>query len=227
MYLGEILYGFNIFSICFIALDVPYFWFKPYWYKNIYNFNIFWILALSIGISSVINNRGQKVIKSNKAAFTGIIVSLLSIIMILLMPAINLAASPSWRGRFFCKKNLSVIYEHLESYADSHDGCLPDRDSWCDNLIKGSGIKLQRFACPTLTAPTQKSSYALNESISGMRLSDIPEGTVLIFESTSGWNNSGSVENMNYENHWGYCGVLKVNGEIVFVSLSEANALNW
>lgn len=188
---------------------------------------IFWVIALSIGISSAINNRGQKIIKSNKAAFAGIIVSIISIVMTLLMPAINLAASHSWRGRFFCKKNLSAIYGHLENYTNSYDGYLPDGDSWCDILIRGSGVKLQKFACPTLTAPTQQSSYALNKAIFGVRLSDIPEETVLVFETELSWNSIGGIENMNYENHNGYCGVLKVNGEVVFVSPSEANALKW
>lgn len=112
----------------------------------------------------------------------------------------------------------------LTLYADDYE-VLPPFDKWCDTLIEEadcgpghfqSAIKPQDGIC----------GYALNENLEGLKFSELPDKTVLVFEAVGPWNQSGGPElarKWNRKKNY----VVFVDGSIAFVPLDEIDKLKW
>jgi len=93
--------------------------------------------------------------------------------------------------------NLRLLGRALLDYAADHEGNLPAADQWCDLLLQHN---------PTLTQGNFRHPrgeelglvgtchFAFNKNLSELRVADIRNHVVLIFEADGDWNLSGAGE---------------------------------
>jgi len=153
------------------------------------------------------------------------------------MPAINRWTYRSLRGRLDCQNRLGILNAAIVEYAAKHEGRLPSADQWCDEIIpfiRDNRKDIENpFHCPLdPTKNKRNSSYAMNASLSGCVLSQLPKDTVLLFESHPGWNQFGGPADMSFENHHYWedairCGILLANGEGWCMDKKTTASLRW
>ena len=78
-------------------------------------------------------------------------------------------------------------------YADENDGKCPPAVNWCDAILP-SLPAASVLQCPQRR--DRKSGFGLNARIAGRTLSSIPPDTVLLFESSGGWNFTGGAKDV-------------------------------
>lgn len=114
--------------------------------------------------------------------------------------------------------NLRLLHNVLMKYAEDHDGHLPISDRWCDLLLKHN----QSLTSENLKHPladildlTGQCHVAFNKNLSGLRLSEIPEDVVLLFEADGDWNLTGTSESFKKRlSYGGVASVLFTDGSI-------------
>lgn len=93
--------------------------------------------------------------------------------------------------------NLRLLGKALIKYAEDHNGYLPVADQWCD-LLMGDNRNLtdDNFRHPRgqELGLVGTCHFAFNKNLSNLRLADIPDDVVLIFEADGDWNLSGAGE---------------------------------
>jgi prepilin-type processing-associated H-X9-DG protein len=121
-----------------------------------------------------------------------------------------------------CGSNVSDISHALLLYAEKNDSKYPATEKWCDLLIEDGFITAKSLRCP---APwTGRCHYALNPNC---WLKSSPD-TILLFETESGWNQSGGPESLTFDNHGGKgANVLFNDGHVEFVKPEDAGKLKW
>ena len=87
---------------------------------------------------------------------------------------------------------LENIGTAIKLYANEYDGHLPTPQNWCDLLLTQDDIdeNLLSGHRKTSDAAWGESAYALNKSVVGMKLSEIPGDVVLLFETIYGRTDS-------------------------------------
>ena len=127
-----------------------------------------------------------------------------------------------------CPANLSMLGKAMAVYADNNEGKYPTANKWCDLLIQGDYMTARAFICPASRTKIGQSSYALNKNIVGMKRSDIPADTVLLFESNEGWNQVGGPEILTTKNHKGNrCYICFNDGSVWLWKKGELGDLKW
>ncbi len=92
-----------------------------------------------------------------------------------------------------CGKNVRQVSLAIRLYADEHDGKCPPGVSWCDD-ITGHLNRPDILKCPR--RGSDKNGFGLNARVAGRTLSSIPPDTVLLYETSEGWNTSGGTNNV-------------------------------
>lgn len=142
------------------------------------------------------------------------------------MPALGMADSPYVR-RTTCAYQMKKLGHALTLYAESNDGFLPSASEWCDLLLEIDTVHRKDFVC--LGAKDKgPCNYSINKNLEGIKLLDAHPLTVLLFESEAGWNKSGGVEDLTFENHLGGCNILYVCGHTEFIYYrDDVKKLRW
>ena len=78
-------------------------------------------------------------------------------------------------------------------YADENEGKCPQAANWCDAITPNLAGK-QVFQCPQRAG--NDGGFAFNAKLAGKSLSAIPPDTVMIFESSKGWNFTGGADDV-------------------------------
>jgi hypothetical protein len=115
------------------------------------------------------------------------------------------------------KHQIKILGEALIKYANNHDGYLPDAEQWCDALLKDSNtLKKDDFRHPKFEElGLGTCNFAFNKNVSNMRLSDIPNDMILIFEADGSWNLAGGPELLQTRyRYFGCLNMFLVNGDI-------------
>ncbi len=99
---------------------------------------------------------------------------------------INLPAQRRKPDSFVCGHNMSILGKAIYMYTSDYDGQYPNADNWCDLLILNYEVKLDYLVCRGSDAKIGESSYAFNKSVFGKKSSEIPQDTVLLFETNFG-----------------------------------------
>jgi hypothetical protein len=89
--------------------------------------------------------------------------------------------------------NLRLLGGTMVKYAENNSGHLPDANQWCDSLMGyNKTLTRQNFKHPRMKE--YDCNIAFNKYLSGLKLSEIPEDTVLLFEADGSWNLSGDID---------------------------------
>ena len=113
-------------------------------------------------------------------AVVAVIVILVSLVLI------DRSAQRRKPDSFVCLYNMSILGKAIYMYTSDYDGQYPNADNWCDLLIMNYDVMLDYLVCRGSDAKIGESSYAFNKSVIGKKSSEIPQDTVLLFETNFG-----------------------------------------
>jgi hypothetical protein len=114
---------------------------------------------------------------------------------------------------------LHILSYALKSYADNHNGLLPDANSWCDDLLKNDpNLTRESFKNPDPKMGSAECGFAFNENLSGKPIADIPKKVVLLFEASGKWNLSGSQDLLDRQ---------KDKSKYIKISLVDTNMADY
>jgi len=203
-------------SLCaIVALSIFYFWPSAL-------AMILCLIAAMVGLTCGIT--GFIFIKRSRRLLKGLFFSTLGIIIPVLLVITVLFVAFQLRGEisnFLCQERLYGLWQCLISYSESSNGKYPLADSWCDLLEEKECPKIY-FTCPT--EKDSLCSYAMNPNVSP----NSPPDIVLVFESTSGWNQFGGSELIDANNHVEEgANVLFNGGYVEFVIPKDFDKLKW
>jgi len=109
------------------------------------------------------------------------------------------------------RQNMRLLREAIVSYAQTHGGHLPEAESWCGSLLtKENSLSKNDFVHPVLAGIM----IAYNAQLSGLKLSDVAEDTVLFFEARGGWNLTGGQELLETDRSASRADIMLLNGKI-------------
>jgi hypothetical protein len=192
-----------------------------------------WPLSVVIGISALvlITYRRPK-LRGKALAIVGIAISIASITFYFVaVRNLNRLIYQPMNEIRACQSNMSELHASLEDYAENHDGLLPAGPNWCDELLQENNELAAMFVCRNSVAKPGQSSYALNKNVAGQKLSDLARDTVLLFETTAGWNQVGGPELITTDNHslitGDHCNVIFARGGTQHVPSDKIHELLW
>ncbi|MHC4574111.1 MAG: hypothetical protein ACYS76_08260 [Planctomycetota bacterium] len=188
---------------------------------------VFLGLALVLGIAALVSIaiRRREVRGSGYAILSIVAAVLLSSVMF-----VGLRRARECAGAAVCMSSLHCLAVAANQYAKAHEGYLPSADKWCDLLMETAPSLSERiFKCPAEKGGV--CNYAFNRKLDGLRLADVPNDVVLLFEANGGWNVSGGQELLTMR-HKGTDGV---NCNVAFgdfsvrrwPGLTEEKSLRW
>lgn len=123
-------------------------------------------------------------------------------------------------SRVRCGQNLKTLSSAMLAYAQDNGGRFPTPETWCDLLLEGGYASDEEFRCPSNRK--QRCSYAMNPDTGP----DSDSDTVLLFETSGGWNRFGGRELACVDNHQGDgCHVAFVDTHVEF--LRTLDGLKW
>ena len=141
----------------------------------------------------------------------------------------------SFAARMLCGSHMSVLSKAISSYAKDNGGQYPNPSEWCDQLLATERVEPKYFQCiPDYTLQYFGLSYSYPQPEKGkchyaMNIYCKPDSgpdTVLLFETTLGWNKSGGPELLTLVNHDGAgCNIVFNDGHIAFEK--RPLELNW
>ena len=120
-----------------------------------------------------------------------------------------------------CVKNIRLLGIGIKS-CPTGSGKYFTTDEWCDMLVEKLKVNKDRFTCRYENRG--KSDFAINPNSNWEYPSDI----VLLFETKTGWNQSGGKEILSTENHNGLgCHVLFNDLTVKFIKTENLDKLRW
>jgi prepilin-type processing-associated H-X9-DG protein len=123
-------------------------------------------------------------LKGKEFAAGGILLPIMiAFFLVMLMPPLE-KIHPIAKS-IVCATNLKGLGTALYVYANDYDDRLPPED-WCDLLIMEADVSPKSFICPVSEEIEGESSYAMNRSVAGKKLDELPGNIVLLFETSIG-----------------------------------------
>jgi hypothetical protein len=147
-------------------------------------------------------------IHKSKGKLTGLGIAVVALVLAQMgttwMIYIGIPRIRSISPRMVCGSNMSALGKAMNVYMQNNDGNSPTPSKWCDLLIQQTGIDEKQFQC--YANKKQRCSFAINPNCIDWNCS--PD-TVLLFETTGGWNKYGGKELVDFTSHLGYgCNIL-------------------
>jgi hypothetical protein len=122
-------------------------------------------------------------------------------------------------------KNLGIT---IKDYASKKNGHLPSESNWCDTLIEVYPYSYNMMRNESVENDKAISDYAFNANLSELKLAELPEDIVFLFETKPAKNPAGGAELIHAENHlFKGCFVLFGDMHIEFVRAGDINDLRW
>jgi prepilin-type processing-associated H-X9-DG protein len=195
------------------------------------------ILGFAIGVAEVSRRSKQRMRTGISTAWIAVILTFAMSCLSLLLSLILYSGAPNLTIAFrqSCATNMANLGTAIISYAEKNDGNFPDPAKWCDQLLGTEQVDQGRFLClPDYRilyllygyqyprAEKGNSHYAMNVNCRG----DSSPDTVLLFETSLGWNKHGGPELLSIENHGGGgCNILFRDGHAAYER--RPLELNW
>jgi hypothetical protein len=84
-------------------------------------------------------------------------------------------------NKVICFSNIRAIGDSLEPYSYENDGFLPSVESWRESLKQTfpEEVDESSFSCPLVVFGPSECQF--NRNVAGLKFSEIPDGTVLIY----------------------------------------------
>ncbi len=194
-------------------------------------------IAVILGIVSLIMiSRSGGRLTGRGFAIAGIAVPVVALPFAAIMMGIMIPAFVKFNvlvKRETCAANMAAVGQAMSAYANDYDGKFPTSSEWCDLLIEYADADEYKFRCVGglgyggIETSRRICSYAMNENVEE-RGENSPHDMVLLFETDSGWNQSGGPEILTTGNHEDEgCNILFVDGSVEFVKTADLDNLTW
>lgn len=196
------------------------------------------ILSLCTGITApvglVLGFKALSRIKKSEAELAGrglaiagismsaAVLSLLLLTLLLALPA--LASSKAKAQSVQCLNNLKQLGLAVRIYASDHDDKLPGAATWSDEILPSAGSP-EVFRCPA-SKGHERCSYAFNSRLSGLNVDKVSPSTVLLFERTGDWNQSGGAKDILSHHGKNYV-LCFADGSVRQVPAGQVSKLRW
>ena len=158
-----------------------------------------------------------------------ILTAIITIASVFVPPRISFAT------RMVCGTHMSCLGKAMISYAQENNENYPNPQKWCDLLLETEQVGPKDFLClPDYKVQYLGFSYAYPQPAQGkchyaMNINCKPDSspdTVLLFETTLGWNKHGGAELLTLDNHDGDgCNIVFNDGHVTFER--RPRELNW
>jgi prepilin-type processing-associated H-X9-DG protein len=162
-------------------------------------------------------------------ALAGTIVSAVFLLMLPVLAAMLLPALAKAKQKaqtIQCLNNSRQLALAVRIYASENKNQLPPAATWCDAIQRQVGSD-RIFKCSAADV-TERCSYAFNSKLNGADVDKLDPNTVVIFESSGGWNLSGGRELLPQPSrHGGKFIIAFADGHAEVVPESRINALHW
>ncbi len=184
---------------------------------------IFWLIALSLGIISlIVIATSKKNLKGKGFAITSIILPVVcfTVFAVFVVPKVQNKAK-----EITSLARLQGLAKAIMVYTSDHNGQLPDTLNWPEKFMFENDLSPNHFY---VEGEDGIWAYALNKNLSGLVINDIDPDTVLLFEAKATDNALGDSELMDIE-RFGDDGiyVLFVDGSIEFINTENIEMLKW
>ncbi len=166
----------------------------------------------------------EEKIKSRKIIWPAIIAAGLAVLLISAYAYIEYSSpygEVRWYNRIICKYNMKKLGVEFMRYALDNNDLYPDPNRWCDIISLNTGFDKEIFRCPD--DKIGPCSYAMNPDCNSFFT---PNGVVLLFETTGGWNKSGGPELLR-DNHKGGSNILFNDSSVRWIDAKDFNSLKW
>jgi len=169
-------------------------------------------------------------IYKSKGRLTGRVFSISGTVLALIFIAcLLIPTEPPLREYSFqvvCSINMKRLGEAMQIYASDYGNKYPTPDKWCDLLLQNTKITEKQFVCRGAFRKGDKGRchYAMNPDCEP----NSPPDVVLLFETKGGWNQSGGLEILTFENHKSKeCNILFNDGHVKSVTPLRMPQLKW
>ncbi len=122
-----------------------------------------------------------------------------------------------------CAANVKAVTQGALRSASGNGGRFPDGSNWCD-VVQVYLPALSTLRCPSDDS-SARCSFGLNAAVSGLPTNQVSPRTVLIFESRSGWNQTGGTGNTRARH--GSLTVGFADGTTAQISPGQEGTLRW
>ena len=149
---------------------------------------------------------------------------IMAILLAILIPAMGQVREKA--QQVVCISNMKGLAMATMIYANDYDDSFPTANQWCDLLISEADVSEKSFYCKE--QPDGSFSYGFNKNLDGLKISDVGQNTVMIFESDGDRNATGGPEMLAAERHEGRgCNIVFVDGHVEFVRTEDFGNLKW
>ena len=181
-------------------------------------------VGIVVGILVIKKEQGKsRMLKTGRFAIVGIAIGVIFFVFWIFH-----SPHSTFTARKRCTANLQALGKWMILYASDYDEEYPLAEKWCDLLTEymktavDNGAIEKCFICPA--NKEGRCHYAMNPNFS--RRSQ--PGSVLLFETKDGWNQTGGSEILATENHRGKgCNVLFNDSHVEFVRADKISDLKW
>ncbi len=132
--------------------------------------------------------------------------------------------------RDICLKRLASLSQATWLYCVDHTNQFPPAETWCDaiksKVYVRSGNPEKAYLCPSQDSK-QLCHFGYNSRVAGLNRSNVAPDTVVLFETTGGWNVAGGREKMITTPLHQSLIVAFGDGSVTTLSPSRAASLRW
>ena len=137
----------------------------------------------------------------------------------------RLSCGPTPAIRIICAAKLHGLSKAIMIYSEDRDK-YPDPNNWYDSLILYMDVDKEMFICAK--AERNRNPWPGHYAINPDCKKDSEPDTVLLFETTGGWNQHGGKDLITTKNHDGRgCSVCFNGGYVKFIKAKDFNDLKW
>ena len=173
--------------------------------------------------------RSQGTLGGKGLALAGTIVSAVFLLVPPVLAALMLPAMAQAKQHaraIICLSNINQLSVAMHRYAADNQGRYPAATNWCDAL-RASGAPPNAFHCPADLSGS-RCSYAFNTQLGGVEDGKAEPDTVMIFESSGGWNLAGGRDLMlTRPRHGRSIAVGFADGHVEQVPEDRLSQLRW
>lgn len=162
-------------------------------------------------------------IRKSAGRLRGMAMVCITVLFVVVFLSVIIGSAPRLPAKIICKAHMRDIGIAFQLYAEENDGRLPTASQWCD-LISPYVDGESRYQCPS--DRNARCSYALNKNLAA-KLKETPLDMVVLFESHSGWNQTGGPETAVPDRHKKGSNILFANGRVELVKPAELPSLQW
>jgi hypothetical protein len=162
-------------------------------------------------------------------AVTAIVISALTLVLLpvalgVLLPFLAQQAN-SHRTPDTCERHIQRVARALQLAADANEGKFPAAANWCEAALPNLQTQ-DLLRCPS--RGRLRCGYAYNRNVAGRKMTSVPPDTVLLIESSRGWNaTAGPDDPVPPPPHDKMYSVAFADGTTREVDAAELATLRW